>query len=377
MIVIEGQQAAQQHVKYIQSLSALSAQTAVTKQDYCERIATRRQVVVKEVARVMCGLAEGRWRNCIDGTRRAGETIGAVAFAGVLCSAGLPEAPGDLVHETVDGPVSPAELDSVSPTKNSSTSSGLRGPRPQPGSEHEDSAAFRQNPDAAFNFAGPSQAGSIASRPGLARQQNEVSQYSPGPNDTPQHSLSRPANLNGQHEGRSPTLDHRRPSGTESHRSSMAASLRDTRRSSPPPGGVHFASREAPVSSGTQQPTYEQEVAATEELRAVTGGTGFAEQQRTVQRPRPRYGTLPDQMRLGEQPTPPPQQQHQQRTEALERADTTASERSFVARMRERYAEEKQQRAAEHREAAAATLENSPQMHQVRERLRIPRSIYR
>ncbi|BGP27766.1 hypothetical protein JCM10295v2_006741 [Rhodotorula toruloides] len=92
-----------QHVSYMQQLSNLSYQIQQAKLGYGEAIAERREPAVKEVARVMCRLAEGEWRTDIEGVRKGGQKIGRLANAAVWVhpeiSPALVTTPGEVFGE--------------------------------------------------------------------------------------------------------------------------------------------------------------------------------------------------------------------------------------------------------------------------------------
>ncbi|BGP35502.1 hypothetical protein JCM10296v2_007340 [Rhodotorula toruloides] len=72
-----------QHSSYMQQLSNLSYQIQQAKLGYGEAIAERREMSVKEVARVMCRLAESEWRSDIEGVKKGGQNIGRMANAAI------------------------------------------------------------------------------------------------------------------------------------------------------------------------------------------------------------------------------------------------------------------------------------------------------
>ncbi|GAA5981521.1 hypothetical protein JCM11641_004084 [Rhodosporidiobolus odoratus] len=80
-----------QHSAYMQLLSQLSGQVQQIKGSYAETIAVKREAVVREVAKVACGMAEREWRNRVEGTRKGGKEIGKVVAGGTWCEAGMEE----------------------------------------------------------------------------------------------------------------------------------------------------------------------------------------------------------------------------------------------------------------------------------------------
>lgn len=73
------------HNRYISSLSTLSASIAQLKKSHSESIGEKRQILVKEVGRSMAGLSELRWKNKIDSVRKGGQKIGEVLEKGIFC----------------------------------------------------------------------------------------------------------------------------------------------------------------------------------------------------------------------------------------------------------------------------------------------------
>lgn len=93
------------------TISKLSATISTTKANHNESMSSLRDGIVKELARVSASLCESLWRNKIEGTKRSGARIGSVAATAVFCEAGMPNYVEDM---------------SASP----SSTGGLRGPRP-------------------------------------------------------------------------------------------------------------------------------------------------------------------------------------------------------------------------------------------------------
>lgn len=137
-----------QHSSYMQQLSNLSYQIQEAKRGYGEAIAERRETTVKEVARVVCRLAESVWRSDIEGVKKGGQKVGRLASASIWVQPEMGVAVAAASRDDVD-----EQVGSVPPQRSMS----LRGPRAPSTATNDSSAAstapssgprvaLRQNP---------------------------------------------------------------------------------------------------------------------------------------------------------------------------------------------------------------------------------------
>lgn len=73
------------HNRYISSLSTFSATITQLKKSHSESIGEKRQIIVKEVGRSLAGLSEMNWKNKIESVKKGGQKIGEVLEKGVFC----------------------------------------------------------------------------------------------------------------------------------------------------------------------------------------------------------------------------------------------------------------------------------------------------
>lgn len=345
----EAQSATASHDRYIQSLSSLSSSISAHKVAYAESSAVKRQRAVKEAARVLCSIAEASWRNRVEGTKKGGALAGLVVEKGVFCesSMSLGQEDDDKSEATIQ-PRTPAAREEDK--KERSVATGLRGPRPQPGSEQDsaceqsisqpslDSSLFKATSDSSNTYNPRIDA---LQPPNQSSSSSTYSRRSDAPHSARPSSAARLASTDSFTSSRHPVqqVQARSESPLEipvsqqmvtshsastMHSLSSATSSADSRNIIPPRGFIMDEEPMSPTSPSTAKRSYQQD----------------PQHQRTEQelrRPTPRYGGSPLQEQL-------PQ---------LERTDTSASERNFVARMREKYAQEKERKQEEEERSRA------------------------
>lgn len=221
-----------------------------------------------------------------------------------------------------------------------------RGPRPQPGSEH-DMAAFLYHNDSLLS--------PIHSAQALKEREYPRSDLQAGQGPTLAHEV-RPGltalDVSTRSDDRQSYLEAV-PPALDQRRSIAAESCQEANHSAPA-----STIQQGPIRNASYPPEG-YDATATEESRTVVRYSEASGPQRALQRPQPRYAQAPPADRL----------QYQEGNQSpLERNDTTASERSFVARMRERYAEEKQHRGLV---ASAPELSASGQNKGVEQQVRV------
>ncbi|ORY76296.1 hypothetical protein BCR35DRAFT_305969 [Leucosporidium creatinivorum] len=391
--MIDAQHAAASHDRYIQSLSVLSSSISSLKLSYAESSGEKRDRVVKEVGRALCGLAEAGWRNRVEGTKKGGEKAGSVVEAGVFCESGMSLRPGQM--DEGDAPRSESQNLPPSPRpqqqqqqqayqQERSSQATLRGPRPQPGSEQDsapeqatsppplDSSLFAQSPDYPSNTYTvqlaalqappqpqhspvanthrsleappaqlqqrppsdrPSSVARLGSSDSLASRRGPVQQV---PYDVPAPRTHWPLDMAGGEE--------MAPSQSSATMYSLSSTSSDanSRNIIPPRGFV----LEEEAMSPTSRTMVDHGSTGTE-----TSSRAQEREEHELQRPMPRYG-----------PSPAASPQKEQERQPLERTDTTASERNFVAKMREKYAEEKERKQEEEERSRGQERTVSPSL---------------
>ncbi|GAA6038814.1 hypothetical protein JCM8097_002908 [Rhodosporidiobolus ruineniae] len=290
----------QQHTQYMTLLSNLSAQVQQTKATYGESIAERRETVVREVARVACGMAEKEWRNRVEGTKKGGKEVGRVVSGGAWCEVGLEEGGKAAFSGDADG--EPSQRLSASPL-----------PTPQPTTDT--SPPMRQ-----VQFESP--------------QRNTTLRGPRAPSGSTSTALSAPPS---SHPGQAPS--------SGSYDSSLSSATPSFRQQQPPPAvspspaqsaGVTFADQAPPPPSSrplSQQPPPSPRPPVRsdsyEPRSPPLSPTALGE----LRRPTPRYGSMP-----------PPSRNPVEQSEADEFGRSTGGgatgvkrEDSFVARMSQKY----------------------------------------
>lgn len=360
----DAQSAAANHDRYIQSLSSLSTSISTLKGNYAETAGEKREKVVKEVGRALCGLAEAGWRNRVEGTRKGGEKAGLVVECGVFCESGMSIGPG--VGQELEQPTSPVHpQQQAQPDRPSATTNqgALRGPRPQPGSEQ--SSYFDQPPsqpslDSSLFAPSPHHPPNTytvqldALRPPTPSQPSPSSTHSRTLEAPSQQHHSRPGSVNRL--GSTDSLASRHPVQQAQYTSDaprtrspldMAGGGGEEMEPSRSSGTMYSLSStsSSDARGGIVAPRgfvlNDEPLSPTSRTTVDHGSTGAEEQvadPAELRRPTPRYG--------GPSPASTPQKETVKAT-GLERTDTSASERNFVARMREKYAEEKERKQEE------------------------------
>lgn len=328
------QSAALSHDKYITALSSLSASIGATKKSHAESMGEKRERAGKEVGRVLCGLADREWKNRIEGTKMGGVKAGEVAQRGVWCEVGMPaEVPSD----TPDTPMEQKYT---------------RGPRPLVAStDGYSTASFPSSQSTLFN-ASPKLPSETFLAP-LHPNDAPSSQRSSPNHSTPTSPLVPPPRLfnspptpRENTKGR-PVVDRQSSADSiTSYRSSVPKHPEAQSRVTPttrgydrPTSPLHIDRR--PVDDpliGTSRTRQAEELRLEDETEEVTSimsswHSGLSEQ---VRRPTPRH-------------SPPQPQAHvfAIREERLERMESSASERNFVAMMKEKYRGEKEDQSRE------------------------------
>ncbi|SCV74596.1 BQ2448_7625 [Microbotryum intermedium] len=82
--------AAAAHEKYIRTLSALSNSVTGAKITHAENTGDKRDRAALEVVKGLCVLGEAAWRNRVDGTRKSGAKVGDVVLTGAFCEQNMP-----------------------------------------------------------------------------------------------------------------------------------------------------------------------------------------------------------------------------------------------------------------------------------------------
>jgi hypothetical protein len=384
----DAQAAAASHDRYISSLSNLSSSIAGLKLSHADISGEKRDKAVKEVGRVLCGLAESAWKNRVEGTRKGGEKAGEVVARGVWCESGMPSemSPGlaeeDQRRAISDG--SQAPLTSQPPQTpfspqqqrrgSSSQHSTLRGPRPQP--ESRQSYADSQPPpplDPSLFATSPSLPSNTYLVQLPALQPNPTQNPPPAPQS---QSLEAPPDPQ-QYSSSPRAMSVARLPSTESFASSrqVDSSQQDLRKPRPQSSAASGVPEATPMNASSSGGTIHSLSSSSDRDRddanaslqrivaprgfvldedtlspttmvdcgsegtATSGGslgtTMRAREDQGLKRPTPGYGALP---------MPPPTSEPER---GLERMESSASERNFVARMREKYAEEKEKRQDE------------------------------
>lgn len=382
----EAAQAAAAHDKYITSLSTLSSSISILKTGYAEMAAERREKAVKEAARVLCSLAETAWKNRVEGTKKGGEKAGEVVARGVWCEVAMPDMSLLGEEEQSEEPsVARAVEASVEdqPQTSPQTISGLRGPRALPGTvyaaeQHQQQqsdfptssvppldpslfAPSTDHPDSntyevqGVNALQPPNASTMpqASFPNASPISTRSLEFPPEPQPLPASPPIRPT----------PSCQPSFP-----HPVRQASPISFTHNSAPLPPLNQSQAEPEPASRPPFEHQVESSTSATDDILEIYNTPPVSSAPATSQslpapvavtaselrRPTPRHGAAPDLT-----PTHP---------STLERNDTTTSERNFVARMREKYAEEKElKREAEERErersrAAGQTVSSTPRI---------------
>ena len=322
------QSAAASHDKYIASLSSLSSTIASVKKGHAESVGEHRQRATREVARIMCGVADASWRSRVEATRRGGEKAGEVVARGVWCESGMP---GLAPEEDEPAVAAPAQQQ---PSQQQAAST--RGPRPlytTTDSAFSSSSQYQQ-PDPALFRPAPGLPANTYLVQLSAQGAPQTLQAPPPATQTPssQPPSPRPA-------PRSPSRnstffnDERAPSSQNDSDSVRTAT--GTGRDS---GSTrHTTASASPFSSedGSQQQQRERD--------RIIAPKGFVLEDSDPLSPE---FECRDRNRYEEKSISPPAQPQgiswARDDRPLERTESSASERNFVARMREKYAEEKE-----------------------------------
>ncbi|KAK4703168.1 hypothetical protein P7C70_g3051, partial [Phenoliferia sp. Uapishka_3] len=385
--------AAAAHDKYITALSSLSTTIASVKKAYTESVGDQRQKSVREIARIMCSVADASWRSRVEATRRGGDKAGEVVARGVWCETGMPGlAPEEEEGEEVLPLNSPPATNGEHPRQEQDTSTqqpSMRGPRPlytttdssyslasnqtlQP-----DPAIFKSAPGLPSNtylvqLAPPENYNQPIQKPSphYSRPQSRVdsqhAQYDPSPptpqRPTPLRSVSRNDTLynEARSSSRNDTLYTEPRSSSRNDNLYDSDSLRTATNTGRESRSTrHTTVSNSPFSSEDGERHRNVSDPDTREREKIIAPRGFVleedegpmspvfEQEREeVRRERERAREREAEKQSA---APPPttniswaKDDRVAPKERVERQDSTASERNFVARMKEKYAEDKE-----------------------------------
>ncbi|KAL8292535.1 hypothetical protein RQP46_001147 [Phenoliferia psychrophenolica] len=302
------------HSKYIATLSTLSASIASVKKSHSESVGDHRQRAMREVARILCGVADASWRSRVEATKKGGERAGEVVARGVWCESSMPGlAPEE--EEAVPAAVSPSIQQQQTST---------RGPRPlytTADSTYSVSSHWQQQPDPALFQPAPGLAANtylVQLSPSQHAYNDQHSASRNGDSDSLRTRTTTTGTSAGRDNSNSSSTRHTviesSPYSSEDGSSSQPAQRSDDRIVAP----KGFLLDEDDPSS----PTFQRESRSREEEKSVSTPAPSVSWARDDRSPPATTTTT---------------------TRELERQESTASERNFVARMREKYAEEKAQ----------------------------------
>lgn len=322
----DAQSIAQSHDRYITSLSSLSSNISTVKRSHGESMAVKREDMGKEFGKILCEIGEGAWKNKVDGTRKGGERIGPVVSYGVFCESGLPR---DMPEEGVG-------LERKS--------SLLKGPRPLPKAQDQPSYSTSQYPRSvnySSNQVSPRFETSSLQAPELLQSRSN----SPS-RDRTSAAPSSPRYLDERQsrELRLPSVDLPIPRQYHLPEASQQSSI-SSQRTYPVPVPRSSNPYKQDVSNPDTTPRYS--VPSTSEDSQfvpsdLIAPRGFIlddepSSPRSLRRPLPvRYESGSGGVGLSDKISAVEPEQE------LKRKESTASERNFVARMREKYAADKQ-----------------------------------
>ncbi|KAK4056415.1 hypothetical protein OIO90_002558 [Microbotryomycetes sp. JL221] len=288
----------EQHDKYISTMTELSQRISTLKQSHALSMGTRRRDIAMQVATTVCQLAETNWKNKCDSTRTSGLKIGSVVERGIWCTIGLPCRP-----DTPD--IAPSRAIDRHSTLQEAAMATLSSPPRQ-------TTSFLRGP-----------------RPPLEHQRNSTKSTGyTSDSAEPTRPVMYESSLNSMSSSCSA------PSTAESGENEPSTTTNATTTLRQPPTGLQSSltfDNSPPTASGDH-------VAAVNEFRDITKPL----EQVTMSRPSPRYALskLPLSVPVN-QNTGQTESKSSAREDGLNRSDTTASEQSFVAKMRQVYVEQK------------------------------------
>ncbi|KAI5477025.1 hypothetical protein MNV49_006901 [Pseudohyphozyma bogoriensis] len=358
------------HDTYIATLSTLSATISSVKSSHASSMGALREKALKTIAKGLSGLAETSWRSRVEGAKKGGPGVGELIERAMWCEVGMP-------NELEDEEPEEKFVAQQSPTTSNGgtngavlqrTTSTLRGPRPLPSSQEAYPLYSQQQSQQA-----PQQvldSGVLASLPANTYlvQIPQFTQHT----STSLQSLQAvpPPSTNGQalssHHNQTRSVP---PPPPPPRRQSIAASLErqveELERSvDQPRGGTKNTAYSSSLTSHTLSPFASEDssmsrsppVSMRSSSQGIVPPRGFVlddesvvspivEKRETnwgeeVLRSSPLYGYTEEQSRR-EREGKREQEDGRQERPAVQRAESTASERNFVAKMKEKYAEER------------------------------------
>ena len=341
----------------------------------------KREKAGKEVARIVCGLAEAGWKNRVEGTRRGGEKAGEVVARGVWCETGMPAVALEDVYSDVEQQHQQAQEQQQA--QQQQQQSTFRGPRPLP-STHDSfvhpqqvfptSACPPSNDHPTQQLSSSTQSLLPPSSPNqpFASSSQPVSPTSsapPSPRELPTRQLE------SSPEPQPQRILSRKPSTSSlvSHQSTFSSRPPARPPTDLEPPRPTFAQFEPPPSPSAILKSLEtQRVPSPQPVRIVAAGRrrGDSDDRSTTRnfssdeeamRGEERKGAWreeADPRRSVAREGPEQMGRRYNGKEGVKRNESTASERSFVARMRERYVEEQERE----RQEGKKTVERRPEL---------------